>query len=251
MNLAGKRVFITGASKGIGEAAAIAFADAGAKVGVAARNAGALDGLVGRITGKGGAAKAYALDVTDARAVRAAIDDFAAAYGGLDVMINNAGLIDPVARADALDPADFARVIDVNVNGVFNGIHAALAHMKDGGTIITVGSGAATSALEGWSHYCASKAAVHHLNACIDKEFRDSGIRALVLSPGTVATDMQRIISTSGVNPVSQLKWSDHIPPDWPARALMWMCTPAADGFRGQVVALREDAVRRAVGLIA
>lgn len=251
MDLNGKRVFITGASKGIGAAAAKGFADAGAIVAVSARNAGALEDLVARVAETGGTAHAYPLDVADAGAVRAAIDDFAERTGGLDVLVNNAGLIDPVARIDALDPADFARVIDVNVNGVFNGIHAALPHMGGGGTIITVGSGAAVSALEGWSHYCASKAAVHHLNACLDKEFRDRGIRALVLSPGTVATDMQRIIGASGINPVSQMDWSDHIPPEWPARALMWMCTPAADDFLGGVVSLREDGIRRAVGLIA
>ena len=71
------------------------------------------------------------------------------------------------------------------------------------------------------------------------------------MSPGTVATDMQVKIKASGVNPVSQLDFAVHIPADWPAKCLVWMCGPEADGFLGRDVSLREDAVRRAVGLIA
>lgn len=77
------------------------------------------------------------------------------------------------------------------------------------------------------------------------------GIRVLGLSPGTVATEMQVKIKASGINPVSQLAWEDHIPPEWPARALVWMCGAAADDWLGRDVSLRDDGVRRAVGLIA
>ena len=70
------------------------------------------------------------------------------------------------------------------------------------------------------------------------------------LSPGTVATEMQREIKASGINPVSQLDWSDHIPPEWPARALMWMCGAGADPWLGEDISLREDEIRRSVGLV-
>jgi len=70
------------------------------------------------------------------------------------------------------------------------------------------------------------------------------------LSPGTVATDMQRDIKASGINPVSQLDWSDHIPPEWPAQALVWMCGSDADVFCGTDVSLRDEDIRRRVGLI-
>lgn len=83
-----------------------------------------------------------------------------------------------------------------------------------------------------------------------DKEARDKGLRIMGLSPGTVATDMQREIKASGINPVSQLDWSDHIPPEWPAKCLLWMCTSEADQYLGEDVSLREDSVRSAVGLI-
>jgi len=118
---------------------------------------------------------------------------------------------------------------------------------QGGGTIITIGSGAATSALEGWSAYCTSKAAVHHLNACLHKEEAENGIRALIMSPGTVATNMQEVIRDSGVNPVSQIPWENHIPPEWVGKVLLWMCGPEADSHLGQTVAIRGDALRALV----
>ena len=68
-------------------------------------------------------------------------------------------------------------------------------------------------------------------------------------SPGTVATQMQREIKASGINPISQLAWEDHIPADWPARALLWMCSPEADAFIGTELSLRDEAIRKRVGL--
>lgn len=81
-------------------------------------------------------------------------------------------------------------------------------------------------------------------------EYAAQGIRALGLSPGTVATQMQRDIKASGLGPVAKLEWSDHIPPEWPARTLVWMCGAEADDFLGQDVMLRDEAIRRKVGLI-
>ncbi len=118
------------------------------------------------------------------------------------------------------------------------------------GTILTISSGAAHGPVEAWSHYCASKAAAAMLTRCLDKENAQDGIRAMGLSPGTVATQMQREIKASGINPVSQLDWDDHIPPDWPAKALLWMCSADADEFIGQEISLRDDAIRKRAGLI-
>jgi NAD(P)-dependent dehydrogenase (short-subunit alcohol dehydrogenase family) len=122
---------------------------------------------------------------------------------------------------------------------------------QGGGTILTVGSGAAHAPQQGWSAYCASKAGAWMLNRALDHEARGEGIRAISLSPGTVATDMQDSIRKSGINPVSQLDWSVHIPPEWPARALVWLCGPDGDEFLGAEVSLRDEEVRRRVGLVA
>ena len=168
------------------------------------------------------------------------------------MLINNAGVIEPISRLADADPDGWGQAIDINLKGVFNGMRAALPVMKSngGGSVLTISSGAAHSAIEGWSHYCASKAAVNMLNRSLHKEEAENGIRALGLSPGTVATQMQREIKASGINPVSELAWEDHIPADWPARCLLWMCGPEADRFMGDEISLRDDGIRRAVGLI-
>lgn len=143
-------------------------------------------------------------------------------------------------------------MIDINVKGVFNGIHAALPALREngGGSVLTISSGAAHNAIEGWSAYCSSKAAVNMLNRALHLEEAENGIRAIGLSPGTVATEMQRTIKASGINAVSQLDWETHIPADWPAKCLLWMCSSEADAHLGAEISLREDAIRRAVGLI-
>ncbi|MFN3664144.1 MAG: short-chain dehydrogenase, partial [Yoonia sp.] len=82
-----------------------------------------------------------------------------------------------------------------------------------------------------------------------DLECRDKGLRIIGLSPGTVATKMQRDIKASGVSPVSQLDWSVHIPPEWPAKALVWMCGAEADAYLGQDISLRDADIRTKVGL--
>lgn len=246
----GKVVVITGASRGIGAAAARVFAAAGARVALLARSTGAVEGLAAEI---GPQALALGCDVADAQALQAAVDVVVARWGRLDVLINNAGVIDPIARLTEAGPEDWGRAIDINLKGVFHGIRAAVPVMRaqGSGTVITVSSGAATNPLEGWSSYCASKAGALMLTRALHLEEGGHGIRALGLSPGTVATEMQVKIRASGVNPVSALDPAVHIPADWPARALLWMCGPAADGWLGKDISLRDEAVRKAVGLIA
>ena len=249
MDMTGKTVMITGASRGIGAETARVFAAAGANVALIARSQEAIADLAGEI-----GEKAIAIPCNVARfgEVSAAVATTEQAFGGLDVLINNAGVIEPIARLEDADPDDWGQVIDINLKGVFFGIRAALPVMKaaGAGSILTISSGAAHGPIEAWSHYCASKAAVNMLNRCVDKEEAENGIRAIGLSPGTVATQMQREIKASGINPVSQLDWDVHIPADWPARTLLWMCSAEADKYVGDEISLRDDDVRRAVGLI-
>lgn len=249
MDMTGKTVMITGASRGIGAEAGRVFAAAGANVALLARSQSDIADLAGEI---GPTAVAIPCNVARYSDLSAAVEAVLSAFGGLDVLINNAGVIEPISHLGAADPDAWAEVIDVNLKGVFNGMHAALPAMKagGGGSILTISSGAAHGPVEAWSHYCASKAAVHMLTRCLDKEEAAHGIRAMGLSPGTVATQMQREIKASGVNPVSQLNWEDHIPADWPARALLWMCSAEADPWCGQEISLRDEDIRRKVGLI-
>lgn len=247
-DMAGKCVLVTGASRGIGEAAARVFAGAGANVVLTARSEEAITRIAGEI---GGNALAMASDVSDFAQVQAVVDFALAEFGRLDVLINNAGAVEPVAHMAEADPDAWGHVIDINLKGVFWGMRAALPGMLEagGGTILTIGSGAAHGPVEGWSHYCSSKAGALMLTRMVEKEYGDRGVRAISLSPGTVATEMQREIKRSGINPVSRLDWSDHIPPEWVARTLLWMCGAEADGFVGGEVSLRDEDIRRKVGL--
>lgn len=248
MNLQGKTVVITGASRGIGAATAREFAQAGANVALIARNPDAIGDLAAEI---GQQAIAIPCDVSRYWEVEKAIEAAVSEFGGLGILIGNAGVIEPVSHLAKADPDAWGHVIDINLKGVFYGMRAAMPVMQaaGGGTIITISSGAAHSALEGWSHYCASKAGAAMLTMCADKEGRDHGVRVMALSPGTVATQMQREIKASGVNPVAQLDWSDHIPPEWPAKTLLWMCSADADEFIGQEISLRDEGIRKRVGL--
>ena len=245
----GNVVVITGASRGIGAASALVFARAGAKVALLARSDTATTALA---AGLGANAMALHCDVAEASSVAAAMDAVIARWHRIDVLINNAGVIDPIARIADTDPADWGRAIGINLKLVFHGMHCAIPFMRGqgAGTILTVSSGAAHTPLEGWAGYCASKAGAAMLTRAAHLEEAAHGLRIMGLSPGTVATQMQLVIKASGVNPVSQLDPSAHIPADWPTRALLWMCTGVADEYLGQEISLRDEGIRRAVGLV-
>lgn len=244
--MSGKVVMITGASRGIGEAAARAFVAEGASVALLARS----DEEIGRIAGElGPAALAIPCDVSRYWEVEAAVAATVETFGGLDVFIANAGVVDPVGPLVELDPEAWGKTIDINLKGVFHGMRAALPAMRAGGTFLTVSSGAAHNPVDGWSAYCASKAGAYMLTRMAHAELGPKGVRVMGLSPGTVATQMQRQIKESGVGPVAKLDWSIHIPPEWPAQALVWMCTPDADEFLGTDVSLRDGAIRARVGV--
>ena len=245
----GKVVVITGASRGIGAAASRAFAAAGAQVALLARSGGQILELTNEI---GPNALALRCDVAEWGSVQAAVAAVLARFGRLDVLINNAGVIEPIAPLAETDPAAWAQAIAINLTGVFHGMRGVLPIMRaqGTGTVITVSSGAANAPYDGWGAYCASKAGALMLTRSAHLEEAAQGIRVLGLSPGTVATDMQIAIRASGINAVSQLDPAVHIPPEWPARALVWMCSAAADAWLGRDISLRDEAVRRAVGLI-
>ncbi len=251
MQIENSTVLVTGASGGIGEATARHLARLGATVVLAARSRRRIEEIAADIAADGCTAISVSCDVSRSEDVRALVRDAIDHTGRLDMLVNNAGIIDPIARLADSDPDAWGSVVDVNVKGVYHGLRFAIPEMValGGGTIVNLSSGAATSALEGWSHYCATKAAVLSLTRVADKEYREQGVRVIGLSPGTVATDMQVQIKASGINPVSQLDPSAHIPPEWVARAIAWLAGPEADAYRGTDFSLKTNEGRAAVGL--
>lgn len=250
-NLSGKAIIVTGASRGIGAATSLELAQNGASVILAARSEKDIKHNAQQIRNHGGQAEAVTCDVSKYKDVQALISHCESTFGRLDGLINNAGVIEPIGHIATSDPDTWNHATSINFNGVYHGMRAALPIMmaQQHGTIITVGSGASHNALEGWSHYCASKAAAHMLTLCAHKEAASSGVNVVSLSPGTVATDMQVLIKASGINPVSQLQPSAHVDAIWPAKALSWLCAGGAAEYAGQEVSLRDSKIRQKIGL--
>ncbi|MEM9630997.1 MAG: SDR family oxidoreductase [Pseudomonadota bacterium] len=251
-DLSGQVALVTGASRGIGEAGARSLAKYGATVVLAARSSDHVERIAAEIMEDGGTATAINCDVANYKDLERAVELCIDFHEGIDILVNNAGVIEPISRIETSDPEAWGKVIDINVKGVYHGIRAVAPHMlkKGSGTILNISSGAAVGALEGWSQYCSSKAAALSLTRCADKEFGEKGLRVIGLSPGTVATQMQVDIKASGINPVSQLDPAVHIPAEWVGEAISWLCTEAGDTYRGIDCSLRDEDVRKAVGLI-
>lgn len=189
--LTGKLAWITGGGSGIGEAAAIALAQSGAQVVVSGRRSDELQRVVDLITAQGGLAEAAALDVTDAEATQTIADDLLARFGAIDIFVANAGINVPNRSSKTITAQDFARVVDINLNGVMNGVLAVLGAMRENGsgTLILTSSwaGRHVSPLTGPA-YSSSKHAVVALSHSINQENGVHGIRCTALMPGEVAT---------------------------------------------------------------
>lgn len=251
MPLAGKTAIVTGASRGIGEATAYELAGKGANVFLTARSNAALSGIAEKINQSGGRAAVLASDMSRYLGVETVVRRCVETFGALDILVQNAGVIEPIARLAESDPRAWAKTMETNLNGVYYGLRAALPVMeKQGaGLIVNLSSGAAHQPLEGWSHYCAAKAGAAMLTRQAHLETENTRICVVGLSPGTVDTEMQVKIRASGVNPVSQLDPSVHIPASWPARAISWLAQGAAAEYCGEEIALRDSEIRRKIGL--
>src|SRR3954447_8496879 len=191
MDLQGRTVAITGASSGIGEATALACAEAGAAVALAARRADRIEALAKRIEDDGGRAVALPTDVSDERQARAFIEHAYEQLGGLDALVNNAGvmLLGPIPGADT---EEWRRMIDANVYGVLYCTHAALPVMLEGGSghIVNVSSVAGRVARAGSGVYNLTKWGVNAFSEALRQEVTAQGIRVTLIEPGAVATEL-------------------------------------------------------------
>ncbi|MEZ6132155.1 MAG: SDR family oxidoreductase [Planctomycetaceae bacterium] len=195
-NIKGKVVVITGASSGLGEATARLLSAEGATVVLAARRAERIEALAAELAGKGGKALAVTTDVTNRQQVQDLVDKAVEAFGRIDVMLNNAGLM-PLAPLEDLKTDEWDQMIDVNFKGVLNGIAAALPHMKEqkSGHFINVSSVYGHKLGPAATVYCATKFAVRALSEGLRQEVKPYNIRTTVISPGAVATELLEHIS--------------------------------------------------------
>jgi NADP-dependent 3-hydroxy acid dehydrogenase YdfG len=189
--LAGKVALVTGASSGIGEATAVALAGAGAAVALGARRRARLDALSTRLREQGTSVVALDLDVTDEQACTDAVRRTREELGGLDVLINNAGvmLLGTIVGADT---EDWRRMLTTNVLGVMYMTHAAVDGMlaQGSGDIVNMSSVAGRVARKGSGVYNASKWAVNAFSESLRQEVTGRGVRVGLVEPGAVATEL-------------------------------------------------------------
>lgn len=189
LGLADRRVLVTGATRGIGRATALAFARAGARVVGCHRQAGeAADSLARDLKDLGDGHRVVQADVTDPEEVTRLLEACRETLGGLDVVVNNAG-VDGHGEFDTLPAAEWARVLDVNITAYYLVVQAALPLLAEGASVVNVGASVATRGRPGSAHYTASKAAVVGLTRSLCKEFGGRGIRVNIVAPGVIETE--------------------------------------------------------------
>lgn len=192
MDFTGKVAIVTGGSSGIGETVARALANAGAAVAVVASSSiDKANTVAAQITAEGGTAQGFAVDVRDAAALAELVAEVEAAFGGVDLLINAAGVFYPTIVGETA-PEDSARLIDINVTGVWNAVNAIVPAMlrRGGGRIVNLSSVTAFVGVKPFALYCASKAAVAMLTRALAAELAPQGIAINAVAPGNTATPM-------------------------------------------------------------
>lgn len=255
-HLEGRTALITGGGRGIGRATAEQLANAGARVIVTARTAGEIDAVAAAIRERDGQAEAIPSDVAEAKSVQRLFD----LAGPVDIVVNNAGIIGPIAPLAAADPAEWQQNIAINLNGVFLCCRYALPGMleRGWGRIVNVSSGAARGTTYGWSAYSAAKAGVEAMTSVLARELAGQDIRVCGARPGIVDTEMQVEIRQTGegaftpenVERFHRYKEEGLLrSPADPARLILWLLGPEAADLNGQTVAIDDPAIAAAIGL--
>lgn len=201
MNLKNKVVIITGASSGIGKATAMKLAKEGASIVLCARSEDELNTLKDSIVKNGGKAMVVKTDVTKPSDFKKAISQTLDAYGSIDVLVNNAGLM-PLSYVEKLKTDEWEKMVDVNIKGVFNGVAAVLPTMRKnkGGHIINISSSAAHNYFPGGAVYCATKIAVKMFSEGLRKELAPKyGIKVTSIEPGAVDTSLFESITDEDI----------------------------------------------------
>ncbi len=189
--LDGKVILITGASSGIGAAAATRLAAAGASVVLTARRADKLDRLAKQIRDDGGAARALTCDIADRGSVASMIEDAIDSFGHVDALLNNAGVM-PNAPVDQARLDDWELMVDVNIKGLLYCTHALLKHLMDrpAGHVVNIGSTAGRRLLPTGAVYCGTKHFVHAFSEGLRNEVTGSPLRVTIVAPGLTRTEL-------------------------------------------------------------
>jgi 3-oxoacyl-[acyl-carrier protein] reductase len=237
--LAGKVALVTGGSRGIGRAIVERLAGDGVDVVFFYRgNAGAAREVVDAVTSGGSKAEAMQVDVADAAAVSAAVEQVIASRGRIDVLVNNAGIVRDNLLA-LLDDSDIRTVLDTNIGGVFNVTRAVVPHMisKRSGRIVNLSSVAAEKGGRGQSNYAASKGAINAFTRAMAVELASRKISVNCVAPGVIETEMsQQVRDLAGDDVKARILLRRYGQPQDVAHAVWFLASRFADYITGEVL---------------
>src|SRR6267142_4471061 len=240
---------VTGGGRGIGRAIAQSLASAGAAVAVLARSQNELAETVRLIEEAGGRARAFVADVADPAAVRNAMRSVRESLGPVDLLVNNAGAVQPLGPFEENSVEDWWRTMEVNVHGPLLCTHAVLPGMiaRQGGRIINIASGAGTVSVPYFSGYVTSKTALIRFTECMAIETRGQGISCFAIEPGTVRTAMAEY-SLNSEEGKKWLPWFGRIfeqkidvPAERSARLVLELASGRMDALSGRFLSIYED----------
>lgn len=245
--LKGKRCLVTGGGTGIGAGIALALARAGADVAVLGRRKKPLAATVQAIEALGRQAVAVSADVTDRAAVQRAVGRAKKALGGLDCLVNNAGIGGPNGCAQP-GPDRWDEIVRTNLDGTFFVTSAAVPHLPDGGRIVNISSVLGRFGVPGYTAYCASKHGVVGFGKALALELAPRRITVNTICPGWVETEMahsglQLMADGMGVSfeqakatAMAAVPLGRILQPDEIGELVVWLCSPAASGMTGQAI---------------
>jgi NAD(P)-dependent dehydrogenase (short-subunit alcohol dehydrogenase family) len=237
--LQGKVALITGASQGLGKALALAYAKEGASLVVNSRSEGSIWPVAEEIEGLGADVLAVAADVSRREDARRIVDGAVGRFGGIDVLVNNAGVLGPRVAIEDYPEDEWRRVIDANLTGPYLISKAAIPHLREGGSIINVVSGVSVQGRAEWGAYSVSKFGVEGLSQVLAAELEGRGIRSNAVDPGGMRTNM-RAAAYPEEDPQTR------ITPEENTAVFLYLASDESKGVTGQRFKAQE--FRRAPG---
>jgi NAD(P)-dependent dehydrogenase (short-subunit alcohol dehydrogenase family) len=246
-------VIITGASRGLGAAAATSAAKMGARVVLNARSADTLNAVAKSIQQAGGTTLVVPGDISQPDDCRHLVEATVAQWGRIDAIVNNAGIVQPIARIADAEALDWQENWSINLLGPVVLTQAALPYLRQSkGRVIHVSSGAAVKVISGWSAYSVAKAALNHFNRMLAAE--EPEITTIALRPGAINTDMHAVIREHGTDAMTTENYNFFfdlfrqdklLPPEKPGRAVALLALYAPHEWSGEFIQWDEERVTR------